>query len=152
MGSVYRPVSSATGWIDRFFCNEPPSSGHPYFAAIANLTVSSHVLIGRDGALTQYVPFNRRAWHAGSSEYCGRTACNDFSIGIELEGTDDLAYSSDQYRELAELFLALRRCYPSPRTAEVVGHNDIAPDRKTDPGPALDWAELKRRLELAAVT
>jgi N-acetyl-anhydromuramoyl-L-alanine amidase len=146
------PGEFGNGWIDRFFCNDLPPSAHPYFATVANLTVSSHVLIGRDGALTQYVPFNRRAWHAGRSEYCGRAACNDFSVGIELEGMDDVEYASEQYRALAELILALRRSYPSLATADVVGHSDIAPGRKTDPGPAFDWTELRRQLDLASVT
>lgn len=146
------PGEFGNGWIDRLFCNELPGDAHPYFAAICSVAVSAHVLIGRDGAVAQYVPFDRRAWHAGRSEYCGRTACNDFSIGIELEGTDDLAYTSEQYRMLAELIVALRRAYPSLNDAEVVGHSEIAPGRKTDPGPAFDWTELMRQLEIAAVT
>lgn len=141
------PGEFGNGWIDRFFCNDLPGDAHPYFATICDATVSAHVLIARDGTITQYVPFDRRAWHAGKSEYCGRTACNDFSVGIELEGTDELAYSSRQYAALAELIAALRRSYPSLERAEVVGHSDIAPGRKTDPGPAFDWAELTRRLE-----
>ena len=146
------PGEFGNDWIDRFFCNELPPQAHPFFATIADLTVSSHVLIGRDGAVTQYVPFDRRAWHAGRSEYCGRNACNDFSVGIELEGTDDLAYAAIQYRVLAELIVALRRSYPSLAAADVVGHSDIAPGRKTDPGPAFDWTELRRALEIAAIT
>lgn len=146
------PGEFGTGWVDRFFCNDLPPSAHPYFATIAHLTVSSHVLIGRDGAPTQYVPFGRRAWHAGRSEYCGRTACNDFSVGIELEGTDDLPYTSAQYAALVALIMALRRSYPSLAAADVVGHSDIAPGRKTDPGPAFDWVELRRRLEIASIT
>ena len=146
------PGEFGNGWIDRLFCNDLPGDAHPYFAAICGAAVSAHALIDRDGAVTQYVPFDRRAWHAGRSEYCGRTACNDFSIGIELEGTDDLAYTSEQYRVLAELISALRRAYPSLAGAEVVGHSDIAPGRKTDPGPAFDWIELMRRLEIAQAT
>jgi AmpD protein len=146
------PGEFGNGWIDRFFCNDLPPAAHPYFATICDAAVSAHVLIARDGTPTQYVPFDRRAWHAGRSEYCGRTACNDFSVGIELEGTDDLAYASEQYRALAELIVALRRSYPSLAGAEVVGHSDIAPGRKTDPGPAFDWAELWRRLALADET
>jgi AmpD protein len=107
------------------------------------------MLIGRDGALTQFVPFHKRAWHAGRSEYCGRNACNDFSVGVELEGTDDIPYTMAQYRTLTSLIFALRRAYPSLGAAEVVGHSDIAPGRKTDPGPAFDWAELKRLLAAA---
>jgi AmpD protein len=146
------PGEFGNGCIDRLFCNELPADAHPYFATICDATVSAHVLIARDGTPTQYVSFGRRAWHAGKSEYCGRNACNDFSVGIELEGTDDLEYASEQYRVLAELIAALRRAYPSLAGAEVVGHSDIAPDRKTDPGPAFDWVELRRRLAIAATT
>lgn len=146
------PGEYGNGWIDRFFCNDLPADAHPYFATITNLTVSSHVLIARDGTLTQYVPFDRRAWHAGKSQYCGRSACNDFSVGIELEGTDDLPYAAAQYRALGELIAALRRGYPTLRNAEIVGHSDIAPGRKTDPGPAFDWKELERELMAASAT
>ena len=113
---------------------------------MCTITVSAHALIARDGALTQYVPFTRRAWHAGQSSYCGRTACNDFSVGIELEGSDDVPYTSEQYAALATLIAALRRSFPSLRTAEIVGHSDISPGRKTDPGPAFEWAVLWRLL------
>ena len=134
------------GWIDRLFCNALPAEADPYFAAIAGLKVSAHVLIARDGKLTQYVPFDRRAWHAGRSSYEGRDACNDFSVGIELEGTDDRRYTAKQYRALASLIAALRAAYPSLRKAAVVGHSEIAPGRKTDPGPAFDWPRLRRSL------
>jgi N-acetyl-anhydromuramoyl-L-alanine amidase len=140
------PGRFGEGWIDRFFLNELPAIADPYFATIADLKVSAHVLIGRDGALTQYVSFNRRAWHAGRSLYCGRTACNDFSIGIEVEGTDDEPYMPQQYDELAGLIRALRRAYRSLAGAAVVGHSDIAPGRKTDPGPTFDWKILHRLL------
>ena len=146
------PAEFGTGWIDRFFCNDLPGDVHPFFATICDSTVSAHVLIARDGALTQYVPFHRRAWHAGRSEHCGRTACNDFSIGIELEGTDELPYEAAQYRALADVVAALRRAYPSLVNADIVGHSDIAPGRKTDPGPSFDWAELKRQLAIASPT
>jgi len=146
------PGEFGNGWIDRLFRNDLPADAHPYFATIVGLTVSSHVLIARDGTPTQYVPFDRRAWHAGRSSYCGRSACNDFSIGIELEGTDDLPYEGAQYRALAELVVALRKGYPSLRAADVVGHSDIAPGRKTDPGPAFDWAHFKRELAAASAT
>lgn len=145
------PGEFGNGWIDRFFSNDLPGDAHPYFAAICTSTVSAHALIARDGRVTQYVSFNRRAWHAGRSEYCGRSACNDFSVGIELEGTDELPYEPAQYRALAELIAALRRAYPSLRGAEVVGHSDIAPGRKTDPGPAFDWALLARELAATVV-
>ena len=146
------PGEFGNGWIDRLFCNDLPADVHPFFATVCNAMVSAHVLIARDGRLTQYVPFASRAWHAGRSEYCGRTSCNDFSVGIELEGTDDREYASEQYRMLAELIVALRRAYPSLARAEIVGHSDIAPGRKTDPGPMFDWSELTRRLEIVTLT
>jgi len=141
------PAEFGGDWIDRFFMNTLPAGGHDYFATIAHLRVSAHVLIRRDGSLTQYVPFKDRAWHAGESLYCGRTACNDFSVGIELEGADDVQYTAVQYAALAELVRALKRTYPSLRTAEIVGHCDIAPGRKTDPGSAFDWNRLKLEIE-----
>jgi AmpD protein len=134
--------------IDRLFANALPADEHPYFAEICGLRVSAHVLIDRDGLLTQYVPFGERAWHAGQSSYCGREACNDYSVGIELEGTDELPYTAAQYRRLAELVSALRSSYPSLREADVVGHSDIAPGRKTDPGPAFDWQRFSRLVEV----
>jgi AmpD protein len=133
-------------WIDRLFSNDLPADADPYFAKVCNLKVSAHVLINRTGELTQYVPFHCRAWHAGKSSYCGRHACNDFSIGIELEGSDDIPYRPEQYRALARVIRSLRRAYPSLRGAEVVGHSDIAPGRKTDPGPAFDWERLEALL------
>ena len=133
-------------WIDRLFTNELPADAHPYFADVCKLRVSAHVLISRDGALTQYVSFNDRAWHAGESSHRGREWCNDFSVGIELEGADDIPYARAQYRALAALSGALRRTWPSLREADIVGHCDIAPGRKTDPGPAFDWARLEELL------
>jgi N-acetyl-anhydromuramoyl-L-alanine amidase len=141
------PGRFGEGWIDRFFLNELPAAADPYFATIAEMKVSAHVLVARDGALTQYVSFNRRAWHAGRSFYCGRDACNDFSVGIELEGTDELPYTLVQYKQLAALVRALRRAYVSMRDAEIVGHSDIAPGRKTDPGAAFDWGALRKLLD-----
>lgn len=140
------PGQFGNGWIERFFTNDLPSDADPYFATVCDLEVSAHMLVDRAGALTQFVPFHKRAWHAGRSEFCGRTACNDFSVGIELEGTDDLPYATAQYRSLTSLIGALRRAYPSLRKADVVGHSDIAPGRKTDPGPSFDWAKLRRLL------
>ena len=140
------PGRFGEGWIDRFFCNELPAAADPYFATIAEMKVSAHVLVARDGALTQYVSFNRRAWHAGRSSYCGRTACNDFSVGIELEGTDDSPYMRAQYESLAAVIRALRATYPSLRGAAIVGHSEIAPGRKTDPGTAFDWNTLRELL------
>ena len=137
-------------WIDKLFTNTLPPEVHPYFAEIGPMRVSSHLCIRRDGTLTQYVSFNQRAWHAGLSCYAGRTACNDFSIGVELEGTDTLPYEPVQYRILADAIAALCAAYPSLSPTRLVGHSDIAPGRKTDPGPAFDWP-LARRL-IAACT
>lgn len=136
-------------WIDRLFTNTLPAEADPYFATIQDLRVSSHVLIARDGALTQYVPFDLRAWHAGASIWCGREACNDFSIGIELEGSDDQPYDERQYPVLAGLIAALQRAYPTLATGAIAAHSDIAPGRKTDPGPAFDWGRLERELGAA---
>lgn len=133
-------------WIDRLFTGDLPAAAHPYFEAIAGRRVSAHVLIRRDGEPVQYVSFNRRAWHAGVSSHRGRDACNDFSVGIELEGSDDVPYEPSQYETLTALILALRAAYPSLATAEVVGHSDVAPGRKTDPGDAFDWSALRRAL------
>jgi AmpD protein len=126
-----------------------PPQVHPYFAEVGPLRVSSHLVIERDGAVTQYVRFTERAWHAGKSSYQGREACNDFSVGVELEGTDTLPYEPPQYAALAEVVAALCAAYPRLSADRLVGHSDIAPGRKTDPGPAFDWP-LARRL-IAAV-
>lgn len=136
-------------WIDRLFTNALPRDVHPYFAQVADLKVSSHSLIRRDGELVQYVPFHRRAWHAGASSYCGRERCNDFSIGIELEGTDERAYEPVQYRKLVDLIVALCAAYPSLSLERIAGHSDVAPGRKTDPGTAFDWPRLRAMLRSA---
>jgi AmpD protein len=133
-------------WIDQLFTNQLDVTVHPYFAELEGLQVSSHVLIRRDGELVQYVPFTRRAWHAGRSCYQGREACNDYAIGIELEGQDDTPYEQVQYQCLAALVAALRRRFPAIHADAIVGHCDIAPGRKTDPGPAFDWQRLKTLL------
>ena len=135
-------------WIDRLFTNCLPVDEHEYFATIDKLRVSAHALVRRDGEIRQYVPFGLRAWHAGESSWCGRQRCNDFSIGIELEGSDEIPYAEAQYERLAALIAALRLAYVSLRTAEIVGHQDIAPGRKTDPGPAFDWIRLDRELAI----
>jgi AmpD protein len=129
--------------IDQLFTNTLPWDAHPYFKKIEGLTASTHLLIRRDGELVQYVSLKDRAWHAGASNYCGRERCNDFSIGIELEGADDLAYEPVQYRVLADAIHALCKAYPSLSRDRVVGHSDIAPGRKTDPGAAFDWPRLR---------
>ena len=130
-------------WIDRFFTNVLPPDVHPYFAAVADLRVSSHLLIRRSGEIVQYVPFQLRAWHAGASSWAGRERCNDFSIGIELEGADHSPYESAQYAMLARVIAVLCRSYPRLTPDRVVGHSDIAPGRKSDPGPAFDWPRLR---------
>jgi AmpD protein len=129
-------------WIDQLFTNSLQSAAHPYFAEIGHLKVSSHLLIRRDGELVQYVPLNKRAWHAGQSCFKGRECCNDFSIGVELEGTDELPYAEEQYQVLNQLVAALLSAYPSITADSIVGHSDIAPGRKTDPGTAFDWNRL----------
>lgn len=133
-------------WIDRLFAGDLPGDAHPYFAGLAGLRVSAHLCIRRDGRATQYVPFGERAWHAGPSEYCGRPACNDFSIGIELEGIDDAPYEEAQYAALAAAVRALLAAYPSLDRERIAGHDEIAPGRKSDPGPAFDWARLRTGL------
>ena len=119
---------------------------HPYFATIAALRVSAHLLVRRDGELVQFVPFHLRAWHAGASSYAGRETCNDFSIGIELEGDDDTAYAVAQYDSAAAAIRALLAAYPGLDRSRIAGHSDIAPGRKTDPGPNFDWNALRARL------
>jgi AmpD protein len=143
------PGRFGTGDIDRLFANTLDPRAHPYFRKIRELKVSSHLCIFRDGAVRQYVPFHRRAWHAGESRFENRVRCNDFSIGIELEGTDDDPFEPRQYRRLAEIAALLMRAYPGITPARIVGHSDIAPGRKTDPGPRFDW--LRLHAELAAL-
>ena len=123
----------------RLFTNTLDAAAHPYYASVAQLRVSAHFLIRRGGALLQFVSCNDRAWHAGASSWRGRARCNDYSIGIELEGADDMPYTARQYARLAMLLRALSDRYP---IAEAVGHSDVAPGRKTDPGPAFDWERL----------
>ena len=133
-------------WIDRLFTGTLPADAHPEFRERAGLRVSAHALIRRDGEIVQYVPFGQRAWHAGTSEYAGRTSCNDFSIGIELEGTDQAPYADAQYRSLTAVVSALLTVYPSLSPERIVGHSDIAPGRKTDPGPHFDWPRFRSLL------
>jgi AmpD protein len=128
--------------ILQLFTNTLPTAGHPFYAGLQGLKVSSHFLIRRDGAVVQFVPIQQRAWHAGVSFYRGRERCNDFSVGIELEGTDECAYEPAQYVALAQLVTALCRTYASLSTEHLVGHSDIAPGRKTDPGPFFDWVRF----------
>src|SRR5579883_1773957 len=133
-------------WIDRLFAGDLPADAHPSFHDTAALRVSANAVIRRDGAITQYVPFGMRAWHAGQSQYRGRSGCNDFSIGIELEGTDHIPYSQAQYDSLAALVEALLSTYPTLSAEHITGHSDIAPGRKTDPGPAFEWTRWRKML------
>ncbi len=135
-------------WIDALFTNTLDPAAHPYFQNLTGLCVSAHLLIRRDGELVQYVPFHRRAWHAGESVYAERRRCNDFSVGIELEGADDLPYDDRQYTALVRVIRTLWAAYPAITADRLTGHADIAPGRKTDPGPAFDWARLHRLLAL----
>jgi AmpD protein len=137
-------------WIDYLFTNRLPPDEHPYFKEVAGLKVSSHLLIRRDGEIVQFLSINDRAWHAGVSAYQGRERCNDFSIGIELEGTDDSAYEPMQYRKLASVIAVLCDAYPSLSRDRIVGHSDIAPGRKTDPGIAFDWPRLRALVQICA--
>ena len=133
-------------WIDRFFTNRLPPDEHPFFAEIADVRVSSHLLIRRTGEVVQYVPFDKRAWHAGVSEFDGRERCNDFSIGIELEGADETPYTDEQYMQLVEVTRQLQKSYPTITLERITGHSDIAPGRKTDPGPAFDWERYRKSI------
>ncbi|MGA9854008.1 MAG: 1,6-anhydro-N-acetylmuramyl-L-alanine amidase AmpD [Gammaproteobacteria bacterium] len=133
-------------WIEHLFLGSLPRDAHPYFATIQNLRVSAHLLIHREGELLQFVPFLRRAWHAGTSSHQGHESCNDFSIGIELEGCDEVPYTAAQYARLVVVTRAIMAAYPDITAARIVGHSDIAPGRKTDPGPAFDWAQFRAQL------
>lgn len=133
-------------YIGQLFCNCLDPAEHPYFQQIHQLKVSSHLLIDRTGQLTQFVSFDQRAWHAGVSQFADRTQCNDFSIGIELEGADHIAYTDSQYRSLAAVTQRLISQYPQITPERIVGHSDIAPGRKTDPGPAFDWQRFRQDL------
>jgi AmpD protein len=130
-------------WIVELFTNRLDPNAHPYFGSLEDLRVSSHFLIRREGALAQFVSCTRRAWHAGDSSWRRLSHCNDFSIGVELEGTDDLPYEDVQYRILARLTRALRTRYP---LKDIAGHQHIAPTRKTDPGPAFDWRRFRKMI------
>ena len=133
-------------YISQLFTNQLDPEQHPYFKQIASVEVSAHVLIRRDGSFIQYVPFDKRAWHAGNSCFQGEENCNDFSIGIELEGTDDMPYETVQYQRLAEISRLLMHSYVKLSAERVRGHCDIAPGRKTDPGEAFDWAYYRSLL------
>lgn len=135
-----------TPFIEQLFTNQLDAHDHVSFAELCHLQVSSHIVINREGLITQYVPFNKRAWHAGNSEYKGRAKCNDFSVGIELEGTENSTYSEIQYTQLALLILTLVKTYPNLNLKDITGHSDIAPLRKTDPGKYFVWNKLEQLL------
>lgn len=134
-------------WIADLFLNRLDASAHPYFAEIAGLRVSSHLLIRRDGEIQQFVPFQKRAWHAGQSCWDGREGCNDFTIGIELEGDDFSPFSDQQYQQLSQVIKLLIQTYPHLSPQRITGHEHIAPGRKTDPGPYFDWQRLQDLLQ-----
>lgn len=134
------------GYVEAFFLNSLNPNDHPYFETIAGVEVSAHCFIDRQGLVTQFVSFDERAWHAGRSAFQGEQECNDFGVGIELEGTDNLAYTDEQYASLIELSMLLLRLYPKLTLDRIVGHSDIAPERKTDPGDAFDWQKYKNEL------
>jgi len=136
-------------YIDQLFTNRLPGDGDPFFAEIQGLKVSSHLLIRRDGEVVQYVSLQQRAWHAGVSSFQGRERCNDYAIGIELEGTDTVPYEAIQYRQLARLTALICEAYPQIGRERIVGHSEIAPGRKTDPGPAFDWNHYYNLLDEA---
>jgi AmpD protein len=137
------PGQYGGGFVDALFCNTLDPALHPYFAEICHLRVSAHLLIERCGRITQYVPFDLKAWHAGASRFLGRENCNDFSIGIELEGGDHEAFTEAQYERLIKVTKVLLAAYPRISRERIVGHSDIAPERKTDPGPCFDWHKLR---------
>ena len=140
------PAVFGGDYIEQFFQNRLDPAAHPYFTEIANLQVSAHLLIRRCGEVVQFVNLDQRAWHAGVSCFDGRDACNDFSIGIELEGTDQHPFSDAQYESLAAVTRAICRAYPCISAQRITGHSDIAPGRKTDPGPCFDWQRFKADL------
>lgn len=140
------PYEFGTAAIDQLFTNQLDPNAHPYFAQINHLRVASHLLIRRTGEIVQYVPFHKRAFHAGISTYRGRERCNDFSIGIEIEGSDFVPFSDKQYQQLEQLLPALVATYPTLSLQYITGHEHIAPGRKTDPGPFFNWQRLSRTL------
>lgn len=133
------PGEFGGNYVDQLFCNTLDCTAHAYFRQLEQLRVSAHLLIDRHGRVRQYVPFDKQAWHAGESRYAGRQRCNEFSIGIELEGTDQLAFTDAQYASLSAITQLLMAAYPGIQRDRIVGHSDVAPGRKTDPGPCFDW-------------
>ena len=139
-------------WIERLFQNQLAPQAHPFFAQIAHVRVSAHLLIRRDGELLQFVALQRRAWHAGRSAFEGRSECNDYSIGIELEGSDRVAYTDLQYQCLIQTTTIIQSRYPQITSRRITGHEQIAPGRKTDPGPAFDWTRYRTALRALSGT
>ena len=140
------PSQFGGGYIEQFFQNKLDWSLHPYFQTIQGMQVSTHLLILRSGEVLQFVNFNQRAWHSGRSTYLGKKECNDYSIGIELEGSDDLPFQEIQYQVLAHVVTVLQATYPK-LLQHVAGHSDIARGRKTDPGPYFDWLKIRRLIQ-----
>ncbi|MGP4714073.1 MULTISPECIES: 1,6-anhydro-N-acetylmuramyl-L-alanine amidase AmpD [unclassified Psychrobacter] len=137
--------SDGLHYVKALFTNQLNWSAHPYFKSIEGAEVSAHLLIERDGRVTQFVPFDKRAWHAGKSSYLGRPECNDYSIGIELEGSDFQAFTDEQYIALTDIITAIYHAYPKTRR-HLTGHSDIAPGRKSDPGEYFDWVRLRQMI------
>lgn len=140
------PSQFGGGYIEQFFQNKLDWELHPYFKSIEGMQVSAHLLILRTGEVLQFVNFNDRAWHAGRSNYLGKKECNDYSIGIELEGSDDQDFKEEQYQALSEVVMALQHAYPKT-LGHLAGHSDIAPKRKTDPGPHFNWQYFREQLQ-----
>lgn len=139
------PSQFGGGYIEQFFQNKLDWELHPYFKSIEGMQVSAHILILRTGEVLQFVNFNDRAWHAGRSSYLDKKECNDYSIGIELEGSDDQDFTTPQYNSLVNVVVALQLAYPKT-DHHIAGHSDIAPQRKTDPGPHFDWSYFRAQL------
>lgn len=146
------PATFDTPYIDDFFGGRLDCAAHPYFAKLVNVRVSAHCVIFRDGRIWQYVPFAARAWHAGVSEFQGREKCNDYSIGIELEGCDEIPFTDKQYESLVVLTRYLQQQFPAITQERIVGHQHIAPNRKTDPGPCFDWQRYLNALANESAT
>ena len=146
------PGEYGTQAVHQLFTNQLDWDAHPYFESIRGLEVSAHFFIERQGKVWQFVSCDDRAWHAGVSQFMGREKCNDFSIGIELEGTDDQPYTDMQYQQLAHLSVQLLHAYPALSIERIVGHSDIAPGRKTDPGPLFDWPRYKTMVQSLSKT
>ena len=141
------PKEYGGDWIERLFLNQIQGNEHPSFGSLQGLRVSAHFLVDRKGEITQFVSINNRAWHAGKSSYLGRENCNDFSLGIELEGDDESSYTEAQYQQLQCLVTQLLNEVPTLSASRIVAHSDIAPGRKTDPGPSFDWSRFLKGLK-----